>query len=111
MLVLLVSFHVKPEHLEAFKAATLENARNSLREPGVARFDMVQHKDDPTRFALIEAYRDAEAPARHRETAHFKTWLKTVTDGDLLVEPRQRTELVSLFPNDAGWDMPAGYAA
>jgi quinol monooxygenase YgiN len=111
MLVIQVSIHVKPEHLEAFKAATLDNARNSLREPGVGRFDVVQRKDDPTRFMLIEAYRDADAPARHRETPHYKTWLKTVTDMDMLVEPRTRVEYASLFPSDTGWDMPAGYAA
>jgi len=109
MLILLVNVHVKPEHLEAFKAATLDNARNSVREPGIARFDVVQQLDDPTRFVLIEAYRDAQAPARHRETAHFNQWRDTVSS--MLAEERVRVEYANIFPSDTGWDLPAGYAA
>ena len=56
MLITHVMIHVKPEHLEAFKAATLDNARNSVREPGIARFDVIQQADDPTRFVLVEAF-------------------------------------------------------
>src|ERR1700687_5592784 len=109
MLILHVMIHVKPEQLEAFKAATLDNARNSVREPGIARFDFVQQVDDPTRFMLVEVFRDAEAPARHRETAHFQAWLAAV--GDLLVEPRTRQQYTNLFPDDAGWDLPPHAAA
>jgi autoinducer 2-degrading protein len=107
MLVLHVMIHVKPEHLEAFKAATLDNARNSVREAGVARFDVIQQADDPTRFVLVEVYRDAEAPARHRDTAHYAAWRDTVTD--MLAEPRTRMQYINIFPNDSGWDMPPGY--
>jgi quinol monooxygenase YgiN len=68
-----VFVHVKPEHLEAFKVATIENARNSVQEPGIARFDVIQQADDPTRFVLVEVYRTPADPARHKETAHY-TW-------------------------------------
>jgi quinol monooxygenase YgiN len=111
MLITQVSIHVKPEHLEAFKAATLENARNSVREPGVARFDFIQQADDPTRFMLIEVFRDAEAPAKHRESAHFKAWLAAVTDMDMLAEPRTRQQYTNVFPNDTGWDLAPGATA
>jgi autoinducer 2-degrading protein len=107
MLILHVMIHVKPEHLEAFKAATLENARNSVREPGIARFDVIQQVDDPTRFMLVEVYRDADAPARHRETAHYAAWRDAVTD--MFIEPRTRAQYSNIFPNDGGWDMPPGY--
>lgn len=107
MFIVHVMIHVKPEHLEAFQAATLANARNSVREPGIARFDVIQQADDPTRFVLVEVYRDAEAPARHRETAHFAAWREAVTE--LLVEPRTRLQYANIFPNDGGWDMPPGY--
>ena len=101
MLITHVMIHVKPEHVEAFKAATLDNARNSVREPGIARFDVGQSEEDPTRFVLVEAYRDPEANARHRETAHFKKWFETVTD--MFVEPRTRMMYDCIFPDDSGW--------
>ncbi len=107
MLIVQVMVHVKPEHLEVFKAATLDNARHSVHEPGIARFDVIQQADDPTRFMLVEVYRDAEAPARHRETAHYAAWRDTVTD--MLAEPRTKMQYANIFPNDGGWDLPPGY--
>jgi len=101
MVILIVNLHVKPEHLEAFQKATRENARNSAKEPGVARFDVLQQADDSTRFVLYEVYRDSEAPARHRETAHYKAWVATVPD--MLVEPRTRTLYTNVLPADADW--------
>ena len=106
MHIIHVMVHVKPEHVEAFKAATLDNARNSVREPGIARFDVIQQADDPTRFVLVEVYRDPGAPALHRETAHFAAWRDSVAD--MLVEPRTRMQYANIFPNDGGWDMPPG---
>jgi (4S)-4-hydroxy-5-phosphonooxypentane-2,3-dione isomerase len=96
-----VYVHVKPEFIEAFKQASVENAANSRKEPGVARFDVVQQADDPTRFALLEVYRDAGAPALHRETAHYKAWVATATD--MMVEPRTRTIYTNIDPPDRGW--------
>jgi (4S)-4-hydroxy-5-phosphonooxypentane-2,3-dione isomerase len=101
MLVALVYVHIKPEYLDAFKEATLENARNSVQEPGVARFDVIQQEDDPTRFVLVEVYRDAEAPARHKETAHYAKW-RSVAE-DMMAEPRSGVRYQSLFPGDEGW--------
>lgn len=78
MLIVHVHVRVKPDSVEAFKLATIENARNSLQEPGIACFDIHQQRDDPTRFVLIESYRDAEAPARHKETVHYAKWRDAV---------------------------------
>ena len=80
MLTVLVQVHVKPDQVEAFRAASLENARQSRREPGIARFDVLQQADDPTRFILIESYRSDDALARHKETAHYATWRDRVAD-------------------------------
>jgi quinol monooxygenase YgiN len=101
MLVVLVYVHVKPDCVDAFKAATLENARNSVQEPGIARFDVIQQRDDPTRFVLVEAYRSDEAPAAHKTTVHYQTWRDTVAD--MMAEPRSSTKYANVFPDDAGW--------
>ncbi len=101
MLIVLVNVRVKPEHVEAFKEATIENARNSIQEPGVAQFDVLQVSDDPTRFLLYEVYRSPDAPARHRETAHYNAWVAKVTD--MLAEQRTRTACSNVFPSDQAW--------
>lgn len=101
MLVVHVHVCVKPESVEAFRVATLENASNSVREPGIARFDVVQQTDDPTRFVLVEVYRDAEAPARHKETAHYQTWRDTVAP--MMAAPRSAVRYENRYPEDAGW--------
>jgi quinol monooxygenase YgiN len=96
-----VHVHVKPECVDEFRVATLENAQNSVREPGVARFDVLQQQDDPTRFVLVEAYRTPEDPAEHKETLHYQTWRDTVAD--LMAEPRAAVKYDNVFPEDAGW--------
>ena len=96
-----VHVHVKPEFVEAFKQATIENASNSVKEVGIARFDVIQQTDDPTRFILVEVYRSADAPAAHKETAHYAKWRDTVAD--MLVEPRQGVKYSNVFPEDANW--------
>ncbi len=101
MLIVHVFAHVKPGKVEAFKAATLENARSSVREPGVARFDFVQQKDDPTRFVLVEVYQTEDAPARHKETAHYKKWRDTVEE--MMAEPRSSIKYTNVFPDERGW--------
>ena len=101
MLIVHVHVHVKPEFVEAFKQATVENARNSVQEPGIARFDVIQQADDPTRFALVECYRTADTPAQHKATAHYAAWRDTVTD--MLAEPRTRVTFTNVFPDDTGW--------
>jgi quinol monooxygenase YgiN len=101
MFVVHVFVHVKPESVEAFKAASLENARNSVLEPGIARFDVVQQQDDETRFVLVEVYRTSEDPARHKETAHYQTWRDTVAE--MMAEPRSSIKYDNVFPDDTGW--------
>jgi quinol monooxygenase YgiN len=101
MLIVLVHVHVKPESVEAFVDASLENARNSIQEPGIARFDVIQQMDDPTRFVLSEVYRTPDDPARHKETAHYKTWRATVAD--MMAEPRFSVKYSNAFPGDEGW--------
>jgi quinol monooxygenase YgiN len=86
MLIIHVHIHVKPESVEAFAEATRENGRNSVLEPGITRFEALQQADDPTRFLLMETYKDASDQARHRETAHYLKWRDTVAD--MMAEPR-----------------------
>ncbi len=101
MLVVHVFVHAKEDQVDAFKAASLENAQNSIQEPGVARFDVIQQNDDPTRFVLVEVYRTADDPARHKETAHYQKWRDTVTE--MMAEPRSSIKYTNLFPDDPGW--------
>jgi len=95
MLIVHVHVHVKPECVEAFRAATIENARQSAQEPGIARFDVVQQQDDPTRFVLVEVYRTADAPAKHKETAHYAKWRDTVAP--MMAEPRTSVKFGEVF--------------
>ncbi len=101
MLIVHVFVHVKPESVDAFKRATIENARNSVQEPGIARFDVIQQADDPTRFVLVEVYRTAADPARHKETAHYAKWRDTVAE--MMAEPRSSVKYDNVFPDDQGW--------
>src|SRR5215204_3795275 len=101
MLIVHVYVRVKPESVEAFKQATLANARQSILEPGIARFAFAQQQDDPTRFVLIEAYRSDEAPAAHKQTAHYQLWRDTVAP--LMAEPRASLKFNNIFPDDQNW--------
>ena len=103
MLVVHVFVHVKPEYVEAFTAATIENARDSVREPGIARFDVIQQQDDPTRFVLVEVYRTPDDPARHKETAHYARWRDSVAE--MMAEPRTSVKYANVFPDDPGWEL------
>jgi (4S)-4-hydroxy-5-phosphonooxypentane-2,3-dione isomerase len=98
MLIVHVHVKVKPDSVEPFRAATLANAQASRKEPGIARFDVLQQADDPTRFVLSEAYRTAEAPAAHKETAHYATWRDTVAE--MMAEPRQSVKFANVDPPD-----------
>ena len=100
MMVMIVRFKVKPECQDAFQAACIENARGSLQEPGVARFDLIHEAEDPTRFMFVEAFRSVDAHAVHRETPHYLTWRDTVAD---MVTERSAVRHFSVFPDDSGW--------
>lgn len=101
MLVIHVHVHVKPEYLEAFKTATLTNARASVQEPGVAAFEVCQRQDDPAKFVLVEAYRTPDAPAAHKETEHYQLWRDTVAP--MMAGPRSSVKYGNLFPDDTNW--------
>ncbi|MBN1796020.1 MAG: antibiotic biosynthesis monooxygenase [Sedimentisphaerales bacterium] len=98
MLIVHVFVHVKHDQIEQFKTASIENARQSLQEEGVARFDVLQQKDDPARFLLVEVYRTEEDPARHKDTEHYKKWRDTVAD--MMAEPRKSIKYENIFPAD-----------
>jgi quinol monooxygenase YgiN len=101
MLIVHVNVHVLPDMVEQFKAATTENARRSLQEPGVARFDLVQQEDDSTRFVLVEAYKTAEAAVAHKETAHYQLWRDAVAP--MMAEPRSSVRFITVFPEAEDW--------
>jgi quinol monooxygenase YgiN len=101
MYILQVFARVKPEHVDAFIAATKDNASNSVKEAGVARFDALQQLDDPTRFTLIEVYHGPEGHAAHRETAHYARWREAVAD--MMAEPRVAVKYQNVSPGDEGW--------
>lgn len=100
MLIVHVHVHVTPESVEEFCRATVENARASIQEPGIARFDVVRQQDDLTRFVLIEIYRDAEAAAAHKQTAHYAKWRDTVAP--MMAEPRSSVKYSFVFPDPQG---------
>jgi autoinducer 2-degrading protein len=102
MLIVHVLVHVKPGQVDAFRAASVENARQSVCEPGIARFDVIQQQDDPTRFVLVEVYRTLEDPGRHKETAHYQKWRDAVAP--MMAEPRTSVKYTNVFPDEDGWD-------
>src|SRR5438105_4857979 len=101
MQVVHVHVQVKPESIEAFRQATVENARNSVHEPGIARFDVIQDASNPAHFVLIEVYRNSDAPGQHKATAHYQKWRDAVAD--MMAAPRTSAQFRSVFPDDEGW--------
>jgi autoinducer 2-degrading protein len=101
MYIVHVHVKVKPEFVDAFIETTLENAQNSVRESGIARFDVIQRLDDPERFVLVEVYRSPEDPARHKETDHYVRWRDTVAE--MMAEPRSSVKYTNLYPESNEW--------
>jgi quinol monooxygenase YgiN len=101
MFIVHVFVHVKPDKVEEFKSASMENARNSVKESGIARFDVIQQQDDPSRFVLVEVYRTADDPARHKETQHYQKWRDTVEY--MMAAPRRAIKYQNIFPGESGW--------
>ena len=102
MVIVHVYVHVKAEEIQAFHDATVENARKSVQEPGIARFDVIQQQDDPERFILVEVYRSEADIAMHKETQHYKVWRKTVAE--MMAEPRRGVKFTNVYPTNEGWD-------
>ncbi len=101
MFIVHVFVQVKSEQVEAFKTATLENARNSVQEPGVAQFDIIQQEDDPTHFLMVEVYRTPDDSVKHKETFHYKKWRDTVAE--MMAAPRTNIKYNNIFPDDDSW--------
>jgi (4S)-4-hydroxy-5-phosphonooxypentane-2,3-dione isomerase len=101
MLIVHVHVRVKPESIEAFRRATVENARQSVKEPGIARFDVLQDSGEPTRFVLVEVYRNTDSPAQHKDTPHYQTWRDAVAD--MMAEPRTSVKYDNIFSTDESW--------
>ena len=101
MLIVNVHVKVKPDQVDAFRKITRENALSSVEEPGIARFDVLQQADDPTRFLLVEAYRSEDAPAKHKETAHYQKWRDAVAP--MMAEPRSSVKFTNIYPEDLLW--------
>ena len=101
MLVIHVHVHLKPEFVAAFQEASIVNARESIKEPGIARFDIVQQQDDPTRFIFVEVYRTPDAPAAHKETKHYQLWRDAVAS--MMAESRTSVKFMNIFPDDHHW--------
>ncbi|HVO44379.1 MAG TPA: putative quinol monooxygenase [Aggregatilineales bacterium] len=95
-----VQIKVKPEFLEAFLQATYENARNSIQEAGITRFDVLQQEDEPTHIVLVETYGSPEDQAAHRETQHYTQWRDAVTV--MMQEPRVGVKFKQLYPPGKG---------
>ncbi len=96
-----VFIHVKPECIDAFRDVSIENAKQSIKEPGIARFDVIQQADDPTRFVLVEVYRSESAPANHKQSAHYNVWKDSAEK--MMVEPRTRVVYKNVYPLENGW--------
>jgi quinol monooxygenase YgiN len=101
MVIVHVHAQVKPEFVEAFSVATAENARNSVLEPGILRFDVIQQEDDPTRFVLIEIYRTVEATVAHKASKHYATWQAVAEP--MMAGPRSRVRYSTVFPAEQDW--------
>jgi len=101
MQIVHVLVQVKHDFIEDFIAATLKNASESVREAGVARFDVLQQEDDPSRFLLVEVYRSSEAPVAHKSTEHYARWRDEVAT--MMAEPRSSVKFSNIFPNDDEW--------
>ena len=101
MFVVHIYIQVKPEYIEEFKQICTENAQNSVKEPGIKRFDCLQQSDYPTKFVLVEAYLDETGVAQHKQTAHYNKWRELAEP--MLAEPRSRTIYANIFPVDKGW--------
>ena len=101
MFIVHVFVRVKADQVDVFKTATIENARNSIKEPGIARFDVLQQPDDATRFVLVEVYRTIEAATAHKETRHYQVWRDAVAN--MMAEPRTSSKYSNIFPLDEAW--------
>jgi quinol monooxygenase YgiN len=102
MHIVVVSIDLNPGKADEFSALTRENIRETLKESGVVRFDLLQQDDDPNRFVLFEVYRNPGDHAEHKLTPHYRAW--SLAAEPLMAEPRKRTIYTSVFPVESGWE-------
>jgi (4S)-4-hydroxy-5-phosphonooxypentane-2,3-dione isomerase len=101
LLIVHVDVAVVPDQLDAFLAATQQNAVASRDEPGIVRFDVLSDRTDPTHVVLVEIYRDEAAAAAHKDTAHYQQWRDTVAP--MMARPREATRYLNISPDDSDW--------
>jgi (4S)-4-hydroxy-5-phosphonooxypentane-2,3-dione isomerase len=101
MLIVMVHVTVNPDRIDDFRMASVANAKESIKEPGIARFDVLQDRDQKERFLLVEVYRTEQDPARHKETEHYRTWRDAVEP--MMAEPRRSVKYENAFPAEQGW--------
>jgi len=101
MLIVQVHVHVKKDVIDEFISASIENASLSIQEPGIARFDVIQENEDPSRFVLLEVYRSEDDPEKHKQTRHYEVWRDRVES--MMIESRHSVKYHNLFPDDQGW--------
>ena len=101
MIIVNVFVSVKPEMTEEFIKATKENAKNSINEPGIIRFDFIRQADSSSDFLLVEAYKNEDAISRHKQTAHYNIWKNTVEN--MMSAPRKSIKYINVFPDEANW--------
>ena len=101
MYIVHVQVHVKPEYIDKFIEASQDNAQNSIKEAGVARFDVIQSLDDPSKFVLVEVYKTPDDAALHKQTGHYARWRDTVAE--MMAEPRTGIKYANRFPGEDGW--------
>lgn len=106
MFIFQVHHYIKPDQVEVYKTATLENARETIKEPGILRFDVFQDQADPTHFSLFEVYRDMEARQAHLDTAHFLKWKEVALAA--FAKRGHGDKFLALFPSEDEWRKPAG---
>lgn len=102
MFIVHVFIHVKNDRVDDFIEATRKNAMASVKEPGIARFDVIRQMDNTSQFVLVEVYRTSEDPAKHKETIHYQEWRDAVED--MMAEPRKSIKFSNVFPDEEGWD-------
>ncbi len=101
MIIVSVYVSVKQQMTEEFIRATKENAKNSINEPGIIRFDFIRQADSPSDFLLLEVYKNEDAISRHKQTAHYNKWKNTVED--MMSVPRKSIKYTNIFPDEVNW--------
>lgn len=101
MLIYMVHVNVRDGDIQAFIKATTENAKKSINEPGIIRFDICQQDEDPKRFLMIEVYKDKDAVDAHKATSHYLKWRDAVEP--MMADKRLGVRYKEIFPDISSW--------